>query len=413
MEIIIFVLYLFGLCMLIFRGKFFTVEGIKKPLLVSLWGVKLLVGVCFYVLFICSSSHKETCNSKVFFESSEKFYWMHSRESDIFWDFVIGKEAKSDSVKYQIEAKEIQWNMQSENPLINDNHTVMRVNMVLYSFCRFHSVHLLFMCFFSFVGSILLFKAFPKQGRKQIYASTIACFLVPSLIFWSAGVLKEPLLLLGLGGFLFYFRKITDRFSFSALLWLVLSILLLVSVKVYVFVLLLPLLLVFFCCQKHRRFALLKYTAVTVVLGILGWFYATPFVKNIPLAIYNCLTQPFVRPMNDFASLCMNLETLLIILLLVVCLPFGNYKRFFRNNFAIFSIFVCLYGFILTGMTPHDAGMMMRDKAIFLPFYVYGLVYLLDTNKVMRFFRIRKLRKKKNFDIVEGFEERMKNMKRW
>jgi len=452
MEIILFILYLFGLFLIVLRSKFFTVEGVKRPLLVSFWVLKLIAGMLFYLIFTYNTSYKDACPSYGFFKSSEKLYWLHTREPALFIDFMIGPG--SNSKAYQEEAEKIgnKWHHWSENNIVNDNRTVIRINTLLqFISFRFYSIHILFMCFLSFVGSVLLFKTFPKQGKKQIYAATVACFLVPSLLFWSVGVLKEPLLVLGLGGFLFYFRKIMEKFSLSSLILLILSSLLLLCVKVYVFAIVLPMILVFFWCQKKRHHIMLKYLASIVFLSafcLLSHLYFSggkadliqsisvqnqrfynmsaannlpiishaphldgsmeSLVKNIPLAAYNCITKPFYYPINNFAKCCTNIETILILLLLIICLIFGNYRRFSKNNFAIFCMIVCIYGFILIGLTTHDMVTMMRYKSIFLPFYVFGLIHLLDTDKVLSVFKMRKRHENKDYDLVQNFEERMK-----
>jgi len=452
MEVIALGIYLFALTVLILRSQFFTVEGIKKPLLVFLWIFKLIVGLCFFVVFSCYTPYKDACQSEEFFRSGEKLFWLRKTEPALFANIMLG--VNSESAAYKAEAQRIsdKWYQCNESNFTNDNRTVIRVNAMLYfiSF-RFYSVHLLFMCFLSFVGSILLFKAFPKRGKKEIYAAAIACFLVPSTVFWSVGVLKEPLLLLGLGGFLFYFRKLMREFSVPTLLLLILSSLLLLCVKTYVLAIILPMMLVFFWGQTGRRFIWLKYAAVLVFLSgfcLLSHqcfpekqvdvvhaissqnqrlmdiqkpadFHSPQLdgstgtlVKNIPLALYNTVTQPFVRPINDIVKVLINGETALLASLLIFCLIFGNYRRFSRNNFAIFSVIVCLYGFLLIGLTTHDIAVMMRYKSIFLPFYVYALIHLLDTDRVLRVFRIRKRTKNKDFDIVKGFEERIGKMAR-
>lgn len=447
LEVVIFCMYLFVLSLLVLRNNFFTVEGIKKPLLVSLWVFKLIVGLCFYLIFSCYTPYKDACHSEEFFTSGEKLYWLHQREPALFKDIMLG--INSDSEAYITEAQRIsdKWYQWNESNLVNDNRIVIRVNAILYfiSF-RFYSIHLLFMSFLSFIGAILLFKAFPKRGKKEIYAATIACFLVPSTVFWSVGVLKEPLLLLGLGGFLFYFRKTMKKFEILPFLLLIASSLLLLCVKTYVFAIVLPMILVFFWGQTGRRYILLKYMAAIVFLSgfyLLSHIYfpqtqidtvhaitmqkqqllernplqtfpapqldgsVESLVKNMPLSLYNSMTKPFVLPVKNIVSVLINIETALLVLLLLFCLIFGNYKRFTRNNFAIFSVVVCLYGFILIGLTTQDMGVIMRYKSIFLPFYVYALIHLLDTNKVLYVFRIRKRNKDKDFDMVKRFEERI------
>ena len=457
MEIIVFILYLFGLSLLVFRSKFFRVEGIKKLLLVFLWILKLIVGVYFYAISVGHPPNNEVKLSKDFFASSGKLYWIHSREPALFMDFMVGSGSNSEKYKEEVEKIGKKWNQGNENGIVNDNRTVIRINTLLHfiSF-RFYSVQMLFMCFLSFVGSVLLFKAFPKEGKKQIYAATIACFLVPSLLFWSVGVMKEPLLLLGLGGFLFYFRKIIVKFSFLSLVLLLLSIGLLLCLKIYIFAVVFPMMLVFFWCQKQPRLTVLKYLAATILFGTLfllshRYFpqkqidvvhavsvknqqlyniflenneavtFQTPhldgsiesLVKNIPLAAYNSLTKPIAYPMDSLAKVCTNLETLILALLLVVCLIFGNYKRFIHNNFAIFCTVVAIYGFLLIGLTTHEMGMIMRYKSLFLPFYLFGLIHLLDTEKVMHFLKIRKRHKKNEFDAIKNFEERIGKMTRY
>jgi len=454
MEIIVFFLYLIGLFWIVFRSNFFTVEGVKKPLLVSFWGLKLIAGICFYVVFSGYSLHKDTSISREIFESSEKLYWLNQREPALFINIMTG--TNSNSNEYIAETTRIsdKWYKESENNIFNDNRIIIRFNTLLqFISFRFYSVHILFMCFLSFIGAILLFKAFPKRGKKEVYAATIACFLAPSLVFWSVGVLKEPLLLLGLGGYLFYFKKsFMEEFSLMSLILFLLCTILLASIKIYILAIVLPMSLVYFYCYKKRRFMALKYIAMLAVLG--GLFFITHFcfpqksidivnmisaknqelatiamanntapafqiphldgspesvVKNIPLALFNSLTQPFACPTKSLLKIFANIETVVLILLLIICVIFGNYKRFLRDNFAIFSIIVCLYGFILIGLITPDTGMIMRYKSLFLPFYIFALIHLLDTNKILYLFKIRK-RKKKNFDPIKDFEERIAQM---
>jgi hypothetical protein len=87
----------------------------------------------------------------------------------------------------------------------NGNHTIIRFNAVvrLFSGGYFH-IHTVFMCFFSFWGMMSFFKGFalflPVHKHRLL---AFALFLFPSLNFWSAGVLKEGLMVFVLGN-IFY-----------------------------------------------------------------------------------------------------------------------------------------------------------------------------------------------------------------
>src|SRR5204863_512129 len=95
------------------------------------------------------------------------------------------------------------WIRQFENNIYNDSHTMIRFNAVLrlFSFGHYH-VHTVFACFLSTIGLVALFRVFVHTVRGLERGLVAGIFLWPSMLFWASGVLKESLLIFGLGLFM-------------------------------------------------------------------------------------------------------------------------------------------------------------------------------------------------------------------
>ena len=92
---------------------------------------------------------------------------------------------------------------------------------VIFSFGNYH-VHSILLSYFAFLGSFSLANVFYKVSKLKM-ASYFAVFLIPSVVFWSSGILKEAILLFALGSFTFCIYKLfgtSKRFRTYAILFL-------------------------------------------------------------------------------------------------------------------------------------------------------------------------------------------------
>ncbi len=136
------------------------------------------------------------------------------------------------------------WNSEFESVLFNNSRTIIVVNALLqlFSFGNIY-VHLVFFCFFSFVGLTALYKSFilhfPDKNKQLI----ISIFFVPTILFWSSAALKESLVI-ALVGLIIYISNfgLKPRYNLKQGLILTLLILSLLLVKIYVGIALLPVL---------------------------------------------------------------------------------------------------------------------------------------------------------------------------
>lgn len=122
--------------------------------------------------------------------------------------------------------------------LYNDNRIVIRIHSLL-QFISFdsYSVHALFSCFFSFVGSVYLFKSIKHFfSGKELWVLIVIC-LFPTLWFYTGSVSKESLTLLFLGCGVYQIKKlISKEYKISSLLFLLFILLVSFLLKPYVLI---------------------------------------------------------------------------------------------------------------------------------------------------------------------------------
>lgn len=123
--------------------------------------------------------------------------------------------------------------------IISENRNIMRVHSLIHFFSFGNPiVHLLVMCFLSLLGLKFLFEALKE--RTQLHPSYLFLILLlfPSLLFWSSSILKEPIVLLGIGLFI---RGVLGKEPLKKRRFIgILGALILLAFKSYVLIAILP-----------------------------------------------------------------------------------------------------------------------------------------------------------------------------
>jgi hypothetical protein len=126
--------------------------------------------------------------------------------------------------------------------ILNDFRNVIRLNSLIYFISNGSAfIHIIFMSFLSFIGIQQIFKAIsPISKLKPIFTFCLLLF-IPSMLFWTSGILKEPIVLLGIG---LLIRVIFYKESFKKkILPFILSFIILIGFKPYLLFCLIPALL--------------------------------------------------------------------------------------------------------------------------------------------------------------------------
>jgi len=192
MQILLPILYALLFIFLIYKIIFFAIPSISRNAIAVVFILKIIAGAFLWWLY---THHYPGADLLDYFNDGKTLFNVLLQDPALFFQIVF--QGASYAELYS-------WNDSFEHILYNDAHTMIVLNALLhfFSFGNFH-VHTVFMCFLSILGLTALFKAFLpyfENGKKLLF---IAVFLIPSVLFWSSGVLKEGLLFFGIGMFLY------------------------------------------------------------------------------------------------------------------------------------------------------------------------------------------------------------------
>ena len=188
----------------------------------------------------------------------------------------------------------------SSNFFLNDNRTPIRLNAIimLFSFGSY-AVHALVMLVLSFVGQFAFYKAFKSYFPKKEILLAMIIFITPSVLFWTSGVLKEPMAICLLGLFVYAFIKLFIEYQFKLkyVLLLICASLLFLILKPYILILLLIPLMIFAFAKRFqiKRVALFYLTSLLLIFGSTIIVLKTIFHKDV--------IKTIVIRQNDFINL--------------------------------------------------------------------------------------------------------------
>ncbi|MEZ4739504.1 MAG: hypothetical protein R2818_09175 [Flavobacteriales bacterium] len=417
------------LLLLMQRSRFFTeVPGLPMRWVAGVFLLKILAGTALWAIYTYLYTDRATADVfKYFDDSAHMFKALHERPVDYLrMLFGIGNDTPEFLARYYAEMNN--WERHFESNLYNDAHTIIRYNAVvrLISFGEFH-VHTVVSAFLSLTGMVGIHRAFVRSlpGLERILAAVV--FLLPSVLFWASGVIKECLLFFGLGLLIY----LLDRLFRERILWydaplLAFILVLLFFLKFYVLMSMIPALVLFAWARRSKRpwlgvKALFVYSAFILlglnlhhlipgldVLGILtmkqrdfiglalkmnsGSFVMPElllpdpllFIRQAPYALYITLLGPLVHAGPGALGLISAGENLAFVLFLVSCII---YRRPWTNVDRTLVISLCCYVVMLAlviGWTTPVMGAIVRYRTPLLPFLLIIGLLLVDRERVLR-----------------------------
>lgn len=169
--------------------------------------------------------------------------------------------------------------------LINDSKNVIRMHSLIHFFSGgIRLIHVAVFCFFSLFGLIALHKAFARFIHMKKGHSFILLLIVPSTIFWSSSMMKEPFLFLGIGLFCFGLLGKTSRTI--RIISILTSLILLIGFKPYVLVCLLATLLFIAWYNTTKQRLVISFFSFFLLIGIAAYL-----LPNMRSAVVHHLTR--------------------------------------------------------------------------------------------------------------------------
>ncbi len=433
MEILLVSAYTIIFLLIIRYSPFFRFQEIGFKIIATLFVLKILAGLALSAIYAYYYNNRENSDIFKYYDDSAILFSALSDNPLDYLRMLTGYESDSPHLYKYYEQMGF-WIKPDDYDLYNDNQTVIRFNAFirLFSFgC--YNVHMVFMNFISFTGLIYILKVLQPFFKGKKYGLLFIVFLLPSVLLWTSGVLKEGLLMFGIGMFVYYIFGVLKKFSFEKTLLIALSVLILLVTKFYVLFAMIPgaLSLLFIrLFPKVNRWLVFGIVHVFIIAlffnssliskydlpGITskkqhdfinminntenvgsridipelspGFF---DFVKNSPVAVFNVMFRPLPGDVNSMIMIPAFLENLLIWLIIFIAI-FFRLKKIPEENIPLilFCISFTAIPFILVGLTTPVIGAIVRYKAPALPFLLAVFLMIIDKDKILRLLKRNK-----------------------
>ncbi|MDB5256732.1 MAG: hypothetical protein JWM14_1427 [Chitinophagaceae bacterium] len=301
---------------------------------------------------------------------------------------------------------------------------------------------------------LVFYNLYPQLHKKL----AIAIFYIPSVFFWGSGLMKEPLVLAGLGWmvYAFYFGLIKRERPLKCILLAITSLIILFSVKPYVIAALFFPMMVWLYMLNIKRFKktiskiIVSFLAISLQVVLIYFFLdviveksgfdlrnsdailnrirevnewivfstreegsvynigkfdgtASGALAMAPQALIVALFRPFlweVKNMTMFAAAIEN--TWMLVLTLYVFFKAGFFRSFRiirKDTTLVFCFLYCLILAIIVGLSSGNFGTLVRYKIPLIPFYV-AAIYILQAhanNKIASQVSTQPSKSKKSF----------------
>lgn len=413
--------------------KFFEVDGISKRTFSILFLLKLLFGFALWAIYTFYYTDRATADIYKYFDDSKViFNTLKTNPTDYFkMLFGIGNNTPAFDHYY---AEMNYWARKVDSSIYNDSHTIIRFNAVVRFFSfGYYNVHTVFICFLSLIGLTAIYKTFVTHLHDKKRELLFAVFLLPSVLFWGSGVLKEGFIFFALGLLIYHSTKL---FSIKSIIICAATALLLAFSKFYVWLAIFPsIVLLLWTNKTNSRKIFLKFAFLVLIIGGIGLnidsmvdiqnplvtlslkqnefnqlasgqltdsnhnpiavanskieintlettFYS--FVKNSPKALINTILRPYFWELKSPMILLAGMETLLIIFISILVLLFIKPLKEIKWEFVLFCFSFVVIQFLIIGETTPILGAIARYKTIALPFLIIGLLFLLDKEKLLK-----------------------------
>jgi len=418
-HLILPILIIVLLAYLTFRLAFFRLDELPAWAAPVLLLVKLFFGFALWAVYTFYYTDRSASDIYKFYDDAHYVHLAYGENKAAFIGLMTGSEDSSLNI-YTGQMKNWERNFNKAVPF-NENRFMIRLNalMMFVSGENIH-VHTVLFCFLSLIGCILLlklFQSFVESGKRKWVVLTV---LFPSFLFWTSGGLKESLIILGLGLFLYGFLFIRER-GLAAILFLITGIAVLLVTKYFLLICLLPAVVAYylFINKTSAKQVLFKYAGVIVLTLIIlqviapidkrtnfariiskkqkyaigeakymkaGSYSEVPVVDstitsvvvNLPVGLWDSMMKPYLWQSRNPMMLLSAAENVALLMLLILALIYRDRKKSYGYNILLFvCISIMLYFSIIGIMTP-VLGNLVRYKVVMMPLLVFVLLYIID-----------------------------------
>ena len=390
------------------RIDFFQINGIKKNHVLFAFLSQVFAGFILYIIYSQYYTERYTADIFKYYDDSLVLYDTFFSNPLDFFKILIGIDCDSEDYLINYFSEMNHWDTSYENSLMDESRLLIRLNAILNIIgFKSYSFNLISFVFIGFLGKFLITKNLVKFYKS---INPIILFwgliLFPSLMLWSSGILKEPLIIFSIGLILQSFGDYNSK-KRSSLILVFFGLLIIFKVKFYVFICFLPALISFLICQNWKIKPLKVITITSISLNILLVILSTlknsynpleilsnkqndfiklaeifnagssfkmvpmdpnfnSFFSSIPMGVINGFFRPFPSDINKIIHILPLIENIFLYVLIIYLF----YKLFSLKikletvylNALLNSVFFISLLFVITGISTPVIGALVRYK---------------------------------------------------
>ena len=301
-----------------------------------------------------------------------------------------------------------------------------------------YSATALFFAFFSFIGSWYLFLTFYKRYPEIHLWLAIGCLFIPSVFFWGSGILKDTLVIGGIGVITWLIDElfIEKKISILKILLLIFLIWFIFSIKKFVLQAYVPAAIIWVYLSNvdriHSFVLRVMVLPLVIILAFVGAYYSAikigendpryaleniaytsritardirfqsgrdagsgyelssyfdgsigSAIRLAPEGLNVTLFRPYLWEVKNPLMLVSALESFVLLIFttfIVVRKGYGTLFKILNPEVAFTFAFSLVYAFAV-GISTYNFGTLARYKIPILPFYFLGLVILYNLIK--------------------------------
>ncbi len=435
-EVVLSLGYIAVCLLLIKKLKFFRHEIVSTKTFQLIFLLKLVAGFALFVIYTRFYPDRKFADIFRYYDDSKIMFDAWYNNPYDFFRMLTGFHAADKDLRPYYDSM---LNWYNSEMIFNDSRTMIRLNAVI----RFFSLntyypHAVFMCFLSFTGLTALFKIFSDEVKNKNYELIFGVYLLPSVLLWSSGVIKEAFLLFSIGMLLYYLKKVSRHEqrkwkNVTALLFFTFCVL---NIKSYILFAMLPGLLAYAWTTHSSSLSFFKFIVVhafyflalfnfshffthhpvpellnnkqkefytvanrehaqsIIALPVInsGW---KSVIRSLPSAFGITLFRPHLFEARNIMILFAAIENALIILLILFAILGFEKNQLIKAPPVFFlAIFFVLIMYCLIGLVTPILGAIVRYKVPALPFLILILITMFnrDTfkNRIAAIFPFKK-----------------------
>ena len=429
MEVLLSFLYLLVALLIVWKSRAFFLPGLPRYSPLVLLSLKVFCGLALAWIYKDYYSDRSTADMYKLFDDSRFMHEALYEKPNDYYRMIFGLDKNAPYFDhYYFKMNNWYRPYDVENGVYNDTRTLIRLNAIVRIFSLgVYAVHIIVWCLLSLFGLSLIYKTFYRFLNERPYFLAFAVFLMPSVLCWGSGVLKEGIVFFLMGVFISAsFRWILAGFRWKYPVMIIFAIIGFYLLKIYILIALIPGTLALVITKmvgfKRVRFIFLCSLLVIGIVGtniqflfssmnflevisskqqaIIRLAYYTDagsvlhmnplepnvfsFLRNLPEALFNAAFRPSLIDAHNALQWFAAFENAFIILCFILAIalytPQQDSVKRAAGWFCISFVFVL---FSIMGLSTPILGTLVRFRMPAIPFLFIAFYFFADLNRLI------------------------------